>query len=236
MVRLYGEKEEINGESVKKFFDKRAKKKFNNSLTITAFQEKEIVDKRQKEDFDVVLKNVDFKDKKILEIGCGFGRWAELFHENCAEYLGIDFSENLISMAQEKYKFENCHFQVMSILDININELIVKPPFDIIFIAGVILYLNDEDLKTMINEINEIVSDNKIIYIRESVSFLDSRLTLKDFYSNDLKSDYNAIYRTESELLSFFDEFDNITNIKSNKIHESSNEHTETGYEYFILS
>ena len=123
----------------------------------------------------------------------------------------------------------------MSALDINIDELLIKPPFDIIFIAGVLIYLNDEDISQMIKEINKIASKDKIIYIRETISVMDTRLTLKDFYSEDLDADYNAIYRTKDELLEFFKGFENITNIKSDKIHETLNKHDETGYRYFIL-
>ena len=47
--------------------------------------------------------------------------------------------------------------------------------------------------------------------------------------------DYNAIYRTENELLSFFKQFKDISNIESNPIHETLNKHEETGYKYFIL-
>ena len=157
------------------------------------------------------------------------------FHDKCDTYLGIDYAENLIALANENYKYDNCHFQVMSALDINIEELIIKPPFDIIFIAGVLIYLNDEDIPKLIKEINNISSKDKIIYIRETISVMDTRLTLKDFYSKDLEVDYNAIYRTEKELLNYFDGFNNITNIKSEKIHETLNKHSETGYRYFIL-
>ena len=41
MVRLYGEKENIDKENVKEFFDKRANKEVDSLMTITSFQEKE---------------------------------------------------------------------------------------------------------------------------------------------------------------------------------------------------
>lgn len=235
MVRLYGEKENIDKENVKEFFDKRANKEVDSLMTITSFQEKENLDKRQLEESEVLLNNIDFTNKKVLEMGCGLGRWAEFFHDKCDTYLGIDYAENLIELANENYKYDNCHFQVMSALDIDIDTLIIKPPFDVIFIAGVLIYLNDEDIPKLIDEINNISSEDKIIYIRETISVMDTRLTLKDFYSEDLEVDYNAIYRTQEELLDYFNSFNNITNIKSEKIHENLNKHTETGYRYFIL-
>ena len=235
MVRLYGEKKSINKENVKEFFDKRASKDVDSLMTITSFQEKENLDQRQLEESQILEENIQFEGKKILEIGCGLGRWAEFFHDKCETYLGIDYAKNLIELAKKNYNYENCHFQVMSALDIDIEQLIIKPPFDIIFIAGVLIYLNDEDIPLLINEINNITSEDKLIYIRETISVMDNRLTLKDFYSEELEVDYNAIYRTEDELLAFFEEFNNISNIKKDKIHETLNKHTETGYKYFIL-
>ena len=235
MTRLYGEKEDIDKEDIKDFFDKRASKEVDSLMTITSFQEKENLDKRQEEESKILLENIDLTGKKILEIGCGLGRWAEIFHDKCKSYLGLDYAENLINLAKENYNYENCEFQVMSALDIKIDELIIKPPFDIIFIAGVLIYLNDEDISQMIKEINKISSKNKIIYIRETISVMNNRLTLKDFYSKDLDANYNAIYRTKDELLDFFKEFENVTNIKTDKIHETLNKHDETGYRYFIL-
>ena len=208
MTRLYGEKEDIN---------------------------KENLDKRQEEESKIVFENIDLTEKKIIEIGCGLGRWAEVFHDKCESYLGLDYAENLIKIAKEYYNYDNCEFQVMSALDMNTEELLINPPFDIIFVAGVLIYLNDEDISQMIKEINKIASKDKTIYIRETVSVMDTRLTLKDFYSEDLDADYNAIYRTEDELLEFFKGFENITHIKSDKIHETLNKHEETGYRYFIL-
>lgn len=234
-MRLYGENENIDTDSVKKFFDQRANKKVKNLMEITSFQEEKNLNQRQIEESEVLLDNINFNGKKILEIGCGLGRWASFFHDKCDVYLGIDYSKNLIQIAKENYNFENCYFQEMSAFDIDINELIVRPPFDIIFIAGVLIYLNDEDIPLMIKEINKIASENKVIYIRETISTLDTRLTLKNFYSNDLNFDYNAIYRTEDELIKFFEEFNNITLITSDSIHESLNKHEETGYKYFIL-
>lgn len=235
MARLYGEKENIDKNYVKDFFDKRAEKQVESLMTITSFQDKENLDKRQEEESKIVFENIDLTGKKILEIGCGIGRWAEVFHDKCDTYLGLDFAENLIEIAKENYNYENCYFQVMSAVDIKIEELLVKPPFDVIFIAGVLVFLNDDDIPQMIEEINELVSDEKTIYIRETISVMDTRLTLKDFYSESLETDYSAIYRTKDELMDFFVEFKDINNIKTDTIYETLKKYDETGYRYFII-
>lgn len=235
LVRLYGDKQDIDGKIVKNFFNTRANLNVESLITITSFQEKDNLDKRQKEESEILLENFDLSNKKVLEIGCGLGRWANFFHDKCEVYLGIDFSQNLINLANDNFKYENCYFQEMSALDIDFEELIVKPPFDVIFITGLLVYLNDDDIFILIDEINKLSSKEKQIYIRETVSVMDNRLTLKDFYSSELNDNYNAIYRTCNELLDFFKRFTEISNIKSSKIHESLNKHDETGYMYFIL-
>lgn len=235
MARLYGEKENIDKDYVKDFFDKRAEKTVESLMTITSFQDKVNLDKRQEEESKIVLENIDLTGKKILEIGCGIGRWAEIFHDKCDVYLGLDFAKNLIEIAKENYNYENCYFQVMSAVDIKIEELLVKPPFDVIFIAGVLVFLNDDDIPQLINQINKLISNEKTIYIRETISLMDIRLTLKDFYSENLKSDYNAIYRTKNELLNFFNEFKDVTTIENDSIFETLKKYDETGYRYFII-
>lgn len=92
----------------------------------------------------------------------------------------------------------------MSATDIKNDELLIEPPFDVVLISQVLLFINDSDLLKLMEEINKITSDEKQIFITETTAH-DSRLTLKDFYSEDLDEDYNAIYRTQEEFLEFFE-------------------------------
>lgn len=235
MARLYGEKEEIDSGTVKNFFDKRAEKDVENLMTITSYHDKDNLEKRQKEEIEVISKKIDFKGKKLLEIGCGLGRWAEFFQDKCGKYVGIDYSENLIGIAKKHFNYPNCYFEKLSVTEIDEENLPIEGPYDIIFITGVLIYLNDEDIKVMIEKINELTHYNSIIYIRETISVLDTRLTLKDFYSEELKVDYNAIYRTEKELLEFFEKFENVNSIENSLIYIDLNDFDETAYKYYIL-
>ena len=51
------------------------------------------------------IKNYIAEGEKILDWGCGNGRFYELFLNN--DYHGIDFSEKMIAIAQNKYPFGN---------------------------------------------------------------------------------------------------------------------------------
>ena len=235
MSRIYGNIEEIDSEKIKKFFNNRAKKDEEALLVKTEFSDKENVEKRQKEESELLLNKIDFENKKILEIGCGIGRWAEVFHDKCDSYLGIDYSEDLIEIAKENYNYDNCHFQVLSASQLDTADLLVNAPFDIVIITGVLIYFNDDTIKKMIKDLNSLCASNKTIYIRETLSFLETRLTLKDFFSENLEADYNAIYRTDDEFLDFINRIDGNITIETGEIFDELKKFTETGYKYFLI-
>ena len=68
----------------------------------------------------------------------------------------------------------------------------------------------------------------------EPVSCMDVRLTLKDFYSEGLEADYNAIYRTPKEYLNAFENL-NCNKIFSDDIFKDLSDHSETKYMYFLI-
>lgn len=234
MSRLYGEKEDINAEKVKDFFNKRANKEFDSDLSIVLFQDKENSEQRHIEEKKLLFENIDVSGKKVIEIGCGLGRWAEGLHDKCESYLGIDFSEDLIEIAKKSQDYPNCKFQVMSATDIKVDELLIEPPFDLIIFSGFLMYINDDDIEIIMEEVNNIGSENMKIFAMEPISCLETRLTLKDFYSEGLESDYNAIYRTENEYVEIFKKL-NCEKIFAEDIFKDLSDHTETQYKYFII-
>ena len=68
-----------------------------------------------------------------------------------------------------------------------------------IIINGLCVYLNDDDVETLFDLIAPTLARDGMIYFRESVSTTGERLTLKEFFSEELHTDYNAIYRTPEE-------------------------------------
>jgi len=85
----------------------------------------------------------------------------------------------------------------MSATDIDRAKLLKQ--YDLIIMNGVCMYINDIPLLNLFSELNELLSDQACIYLQESVSIKGTRLTLKEFYSDDLKCTYNAIYRTKND-------------------------------------
>ncbi|WP_405268784.1 class I SAM-dependent methyltransferase [Methanobrevibacter sp.] len=233
MARLYGEHEDINSNKVKGFFSDRANRELESDLSIVLFQDKETSEKRHIEEKNAFHEHIDCSGKKILEIGCGIGRWVETLHDKCESYMGIDYTEDMIDIANETIDYDNCKFQVMSATDICENELLIEPPFDIIIISGVLMYINDDDLIKVMENINRVGSENKKLFIMEPIS-RETRLTLKDFYSEGLDADYNAIYRTEDEYVECFKNL-NYNKLFSDYIFEDISHHSETTNKFFII-
>ena len=124
MSRLYGENKDINSKDVKKFFSDRANRDLESDLSIVLFQDKENSEQRHIEEKKLLHEHIDVSCKKVLEVGCGIGRWAEALQDKCDSFLGIDYTEDLIEIANQTYDFDNCKFQVMSATDIKEEELL----------------------------------------------------------------------------------------------------------------
>ena len=235
MSRLYGDNEDINPDKEKDFFNDRANRDLESDLSIVLFQDKENSAQRHEEEKKLFYDHIDTSGKKVLEIGCGIGRWAEALHDKCESYLGLDFSEELIEIAKKTYKdFDDCHFQLMSATDIKVDELLIEPPFDIVIFSGFLMYINDDDLKIIMDEVNSVCTDEKIVFAMEPTSCMETRLTLKDFYSDGLEADYNAIYRTEQEYRDVFARL-NCKEIFAEDLFKDLSDHTETKYMYYVV-
>ena len=210
VMKLEKEITDIDYIKTKKFFDNRSEKYTNeNPYSVTMYQDnnKELVKERNKKELEKLLPFLKINDNsKVLDIACGIGRWADVLPDSIKEYCGIDFSKKLIDIANKRNKKENYYFfegradSIDEVLTQNKN----KNKYNVSLIIGILMYLNDVDLDKTLNQIEKRSEQKSIICIREPIG-IKSRLTLKDFYSDELNDQYNAIYRTREELLKFFD-------------------------------
>ncbi len=196
---------QIDYEKTKEFFENRAKKKNQVSyLSLTMYQDKnpDLAEQRDRDEKSIITPFLELdKNIKVLDIGCGVGRWANIFKGKVSAYLGLDFSEELLQIANSIYADSlEINFQKMSATELNPELLLIQKPFDLIIISGLLIYLNDLDIKNLIDAIILLSKKGTIIYLREPISLLTERKILIDHFSKDLNSSYHAIYRTQREL------------------------------------
>lgn len=207
MSRIYEKQETIDSGQIQNFFNSRARKEAN-AVDAVMLQSagSTLASDRDKYERDHLLPKPEHP-VKILELGCGAGRLALAYRDAGHHYLGLDFSEELISRANaEAASSDRIQFQVAQVPLIESEDLKLKPPFDLIIVTALLLYLNDEAVFDTFKMIAELAAPSAEIYVRESLSDLDVRLTLKEHFSEELDDVYNAIYRTTAELKAVMDE------------------------------
>jgi len=90
-------------------------------------------------------------NNKILDVGCGNGRLLEAFKDKKINYLGIDNSEKLISIAKSRFPetntqqlIPNTQFQLGNILELS---KIPEINFDYVFSIAVLHHLPGQNLR-----------------------------------------------------------------------------------------
>ena len=237
-TRIYADKIEIDNNSTKEFWENRANN-INNLQTVLLGSDKTGIEQNTRNEHEkLIVESVvkQIQNPKILDIGCGIGRWAENLINQFDSYTGVDFSEGFIDYASKKFSDnENIKFYNNSIL--NLDKEILDSNFNFIICTGVLMYVNDTNLSKFFKTLKQMTNTCNIqnIYIQESISIMDNRLTLNQFESKDLKTNYNAIYRTKQEYEEYFktNKFDIIKTdlLLDNK----SGARDETNAQYWIL-
>ena len=237
-TRIYADKIEIDNNSTKEFWENRANN-INNLQTVLLGSDKTGIEQNTRNEHEkLIVESVvkQIQNPRILDIGCGIGRWAENLINQFDSYTGVDFSEGFINFASEKFaNYSNIKFYNNSIL--NLDKEILDSKFNFIICTGVLMYVNDTNLSKFFKTLKQMTNTCNIqnIYIQESISIMDNRLTLNQFESKDLKTNYNAIYRTKQEYEEYFktNKFDMIKTdlLRDNK----SGAREETNAQYWIL-
>lgn len=203
--KMDNNKPQIDLNLVQKFFDDRAKKVdqlgyksavIYQDKNLGLVEQRDIVEK-QKLLPKLILKRQD----RCLDLGCGTGRWADSIVPSVSYYHGVDFSNDLLEIARNRFHdYENVGFTTIKCQELSFSKLLVTEKFNKILCFGLIMYLNDEDVKSLISGIIDCMADECCLLLREPIGIND-RLTIKEHFSDDMDQYYNAIYRTSDELL-----------------------------------
>ena len=135
-----------------------------------------------------------------LDVGCGVGVWLEVLAKRFARVQGIDLSGAMVASAQARMaRLGLDHVQVdrKSVL-----ELDAASRYDLIFVGGVLMYLNDDVVESMIQRLGEMLTPGGVLILRESTSSPETWYRDKPI-APGLHADpsaprppYKAIYRT----------------------------------------
>lgn len=151
--------------------------------------------KRQKIWEEFVFLFEDLKEgEKVLDLGCGNGRWFEIFKDKKVDYTGVDFSEKLIEIA--KRRFPEGKFLVADALNLPFSENF----FDKVYSLSVLHHIPSKELRLQFfKEIKRVLKPRgkaiitvwkihqlreRLLLLRETILKLigKSKLDFKDFF------------------------------------------------------
>lgn len=201
-TRLIAQLTDIEYRDTHSFFEARGVGAQPSNLTATMYQDAALAEQRDRAEKEIVLPLLALTESdRVLDVGCGAGRWAEAAASVVGDYLGIDFSASLLEIAMKNVP--GACFQRLSVDKLDLHALTIAPPFSLIICSGILAYINDRDVAALISKLGKAASPRSRIYIREPIAKA-SRLTLKAHWSEELRAQYSAIYRTRAEYLELF--------------------------------
>jgi len=98
--------------------------------------------------------------EKILDLGCGNGRLFEFLKDKNIDYIGVDFSEKLISIA--KKRFPKAKFEVADAFNLPFS----KDTFDKVYSIAVLHHIPSEDFRIIfLEEIRRVLKPGELLIL-----------------------------------------------------------------------
>jgi SAM-dependent methyltransferase len=119
---------------------------------------------------------------RVLDVGCGAGAWSEIFAKRYRTVIGVEQSTLMLKSAKEKV----AHLPNVKILEGDARNDLPEGPFDMIFLGGLCMYLNEIDLLALLHSLKSRLVEGGAIVLRESTVCQGVFLS---------QGEYQAVYR-----------------------------------------
>ena len=122
---------------------------------------------------------------EYFDVGCGAGTWTKIFADRYDSVVGIEQSPSMVVAAQTL--LAPC--PGAKVVEGDIREDLPEGPFDLIFLGGLCMYLNDLDVVAILRSLKDRLASGASIVLRES-TVPQGKVTAR--------GDYQAVYRNVS--------------------------------------
>lgn len=208
LKRIYSKKIDVDTASVQTFWSNRAamyEEKGVTSVMLNGENAPKSVELRSQIDKEYLIPMLDITpNTRVMDIGCAVGRLAEMVYPKCGFYCGVDQSKEMLDITAQVCRNTAQVKDNFSTFNLSFGELISKDAtffggkFGSILAVSVCMYINDDEVTQGFSALPRLLDEHATLLLAEPVG-LGKRLTLKEFYSDSLQSNYNAIYRTMDE-------------------------------------
>ncbi len=122
---------------------------------------------------------------RVLDLGCGAGTWTKIFADRYDRVVGIEQSPSMLAAARTRL----APFPSATIVEGDVRKDLPSGPFDLIFLGGLCMYLNDPDAVAILRSLKARLASGASIVLRET-TVAQGELTPR--------GDYQAVYRSVS--------------------------------------
>ena len=130
---------------------------------------------------------------RVLDVGCGAGAWSEIFSQRYKTVIGIEQSSLMLKAARERV----ASLPNVKILEGDGRHDLPEGSFDMIFLGGLCMYLNDDDLIELLHSLKNRLTEGGSIILRESTLHQGVYLA---------QGEYQAVYRSVNLYHQLFDD------------------------------
>jgi len=130
---------------------------------------------------------------RVLDVGCGAGAWSEIFSQRYKTVIGIEQSSLMLKTARERV----ASLPNVKILEGDGRHDLPEGSFDMIFLGGLCMYLNDDDLIELLHSLKNRLTEGGSIILRESTLHQGVYLA---------QGEYQAVYRSVNLYHQLFDD------------------------------
>ncbi len=130
---------------------------------------------------------------RVLDLGCGAGTWTKIFADRYTSVVGIEQSSSMVAAARTLL----APFPSAEIVEGDVRKDLPTGPYDLVFLGGLCMYLNDADAVAILRSLNDRLASGACIVLRET-TVPQGRLTSL--------GDYQAVYRSVGHYQDLFRE------------------------------
>jgi ubiquinone/menaquinone biosynthesis C-methylase UbiE len=141
----------------------------------------------------------DIKGKQVLEPAAGIGRFTVYFASVAEHVTAVDFVDKFIEKNKKACScFSNTTHHAGNVMELNIE----KASFDFVFINWLLMYLEDDEVRTLCSRIYQWLKPNGLLFLREScISASNPKRIHPHTYYRD-PNFYSDLFITKYRLLS----------------------------------
>lgn len=136
-------------------------------------------------------------EMRILDLGAGYGQWAMRFAPHVKSVQAVEYSDSMINAGEREIQAKG--ISNVSFVKSAAEDFIQDAKWDLIFVSGLFMYLNDDQGEKVAANIKQMLAPGGRVFLRESVSLLPERHIIEEKWSEAAGANYSALYRKPEE-------------------------------------